>query len=334
MTVVDAWASEVHYAEHLAPIFDALPENVRGSFRAHRATWRGLASPAPLRRHTDERSVLLVASWRDLREQRRGRPVVFVEHGAGQSYDGDERSSSNRAYSGGAAREGVSLYVVPNEHVAARCIAVQPDVPVAVVGCPKLDRWHDPLARPCGPDQARDRPVVAFTWHHDHPLVPETRSALDHYRPGMRRIVDHLRAEGVEVLGHAHPRARRTAFNLYAEIGVHVSSSFAQVLDRAHVLVADNTSALYEFASTARPVVVLNAPWYRRDVEHGLRFWSHVPGPQVDDPADVATCVLSTLRHPAGAEALRRRAVEHVYPQRDGHAAERAAAAIVELLEA
>ena len=50
---------------------------------------------------------------------------------------------------------------------------------------------------------------------------------------------------------------------------------FDEVMERSTLYICDNSSTLYEFASTGRPVVVLNAPWFRRDIEHGLRFWEH-----------------------------------------------------------
>jgi hypothetical protein len=50
------------------------------------------------------------------------------------------------------------------------------------------------------------------------------------------------------------------------------------------MLIADNTSMLYEFAYLGRPTAVLNAPWYRREASHGLRFWDAIPGQMFDDP--------------------------------------------------
>lgn len=173
---------------------------------------------------------------------------------------------------------------------------------------------------------------VAFTWHWQCRLVPETKWALPHYHPGLARVVAELRAGGVEVDGHGHPRALHDLAPIWARLKVRTVASFDQVVAQDSVLVGDNTSALYEWAALGRPVVVLNAPWYRRGVEHGLRFWSHVPGRQVDHPDELTDAILEAVEHPGRGEALRRAATAEVYAHLDGRAADRAAAAIVKEL--
>jgi hypothetical protein len=96
---------------------------------------------------------------------------------------------------------------------------------------------------------------------------------------------------------------------------------------RASVLVADNTSLAYEMAHLMRNVVTLNAPWYRRDVEHGLRFWSHPPGTQVDSPDELYDLDLLKLEwSPEPAEAA------YGSSFNDGHAGMRAAAWLMSVI--
>jgi hypothetical protein len=62
-------------------------------------------------------------------------------------------------------------------------------------------------------------------------------------------------------------------------------ASLREVQRRAAVYVCDNSSSMYEFAATGRPVVVLDLPegrikgiGYRRNINHGLRFWDALFG--------------------------------------------------------
>lgn len=318
------YASEPHYLDHLAPIWLALDPDERGPFQvgprlgAH-ARKRGI--PGPLVRTGRPRpgpDLLVVASYRDLR-QFRARPCVLVEHGAGQSY-----TDGHPSYSGGRERDNAVLFVVPNETVAAKNRHLYPDTPNAVVGSPRLDRWIGPDRPVAAPRSASPTVALSFHWDYSHG-PPEGRWAFPHYAPALADLRDcpwHL-------IGHGHPRAWRTLRRYYEQLGIEPVEDFQEVLSRADLYVCDNSSTLFEFAATGRPVVVLNAPWYRRSVEHGLRFWACADvGLQVDESADLVATVQRALADQPGAADARQRVVMQTYPVLDGRASERAAAAI------
>ena len=320
---IDAYASQRHYAEHLYPIWEQLSDDRRGVFWApgREHDWG-----ERLRNRVVERTVM-VAGWRDA-QQMSPSPLVYVEHGSGQSYDGDPRSAGDGSYSGGHSLERVRLFLCPNETVAGRWRAVYPDTPTVVVGAPKMDRWHP---QPSDRNDNDGVPTVAVTFHWECRLVPETTSAWRHYD----RILPALAVDGRwRLLGHGHPRLWGAISRRWKQLGVERVKGFGDVLDRADLLVGDNTSALYEFASTGRPVVVMNAPQYRRDVHHGLRFWDYPPGLQVDRPEQLADTIARALSDPEPARALRAAAVAETYAYTDGRAAERAVAAIDEVFAA
>lgn len=259
------------------------------------------------------------------------RPVVYVEHGAGQSYDGDPRSAGHGSYSGGKGLDRVVLFIGPSEHVSARWRERYPSTPAVAVGCPKLDARFSRLS-----ERARaydERRVAAITFHWDCALVAESTSAWRHFDRALPGLVSWAREHDVELLGHGHPRLWRTIAPRWRALGVEPVESFDAVLDRADVLVFDNSSAGYEFASLDRPVVVLNAPWYRRDVEHGGRFWQCADvGVQCDEPHELIAAVERALLDEPTVRANRERIVSQVYSMRDGRASSRAADAICDAL--
>jgi hypothetical protein len=66
---------------------------------------------------------------------------------------------------------------------------------------------------------------------------------------------------------------------------------------------------MWEAAALGIPVVVVNASWYRRDIDHGLRFWEYSDiGPNVDHPADLAE-VAKSFPEWSGVYDVRRREV-------------------------
>lgn len=271
---------------------------------------------APIAAHLPEgRQAALVAGYGDLVDARRQgfRRFVVAQHGSGQSYSNDHPH-----YPGGKGHDDVGLFLVPNEHAAQRWREAYPQARVEVVGCPRLD---DLPQREPGPV------TVAITFHWDLYLVPESRSAFLWFRDVLPELAKRFR-----MIGTTHPRRRGMA-QVYERAGIEYVPDFAEVCRRADVLVADNTSAMFEFAATGRPVVVMDAPQYRTDVEHGLRFWDAADvGVRVGGPSDLAPAIARALELRADDVAARERALDVVYAYRSG-AGQRAADVIGDWLQ-
>lgn len=331
---VDILAGEPHFLDHLAPVWHALPPDQRGAFLvidglAKRARRVGIET----RSFDDEptRGPILVASWGDLRRaMRRGwSRLAFLEHGAGQSYGGDPESAAHSSFAGGKGRDAVSLTFAPNRSCGDRWRQAYPAMDVRVIGCPKLDGL--PRREP-GPG-----PVVALSFHFNHNIgCPEGNSAFHHFRAAIPAL-----AASYALIGHAHPRHADRIQPWFERAGVPFVADFADVCRRADLYVADNSSTLFEFAATGRPVVVLNVPEYRRNVEHGLRFWEAATvGVQFDGPPArspwapaqhrrLAAAIDLALADPPEQQQAREAALRIAYAYRHG-AAKRAAAALVE----
>ncbi len=323
MRRIDAFATLPHYLTHVAAVWTALPASRRGHLfvppqLAESARQAGCV-PTVARRPPVDGKPILVAGWQDYRETY-GRPVALLEHGAGQHYVG----TCHRAHPGGPQRGRVGLYLCPNQDVAARNLATYPAATAAVVGAPHLDRWHRAGHR------APDGPVV-ISWHFDSMVAPEARSAWPHYGP---TALEQLRALlGGRLHGHAHPRVLDRFRATYRTLDIPLIETFDQVLDTAALYLVDNSSTGYEAASAGIPVICLNAPWYRRDVEHGLRFWTNPPGPQIDGPHELTQAVTAALEDPAALVRSARPAVAVAYISCDGRSAHRASCAVGEWLD-
>lgn len=279
---VDAFATRPHYLAHVLPVWEALPPERRGVLATGRAADRARLAHRP-------DALLLAAGQPDL-NWLPGRRWALMEHGAGQSYGGDPSMARRAEYAGGDGRHGVAVFLHPNGMSAARDAARYPDSRSAVVGSPLLERMRGWVT--AGPPPAR--PVLAFTFHWDYVGCPETRCGW----PIFRSAVVAARASGLfsEVLVSMHPRAFRAYEQSIRRAGGVPVASFEELVARAHVLAADNTTALYHFAALAGPVVVLDHPTYRRDVHHGLRFWTHADvGPRTDDPRAVPALAAEAL---------------------------------------
>lgn len=329
MTRIDVLASEPHFIDHLAPVWLALPPEHRGDFilaksaatefslaqLAERARSRGVK---PVLREMDMSRPVLVASYGDQLRVRRRRRIIRMEHGIGQSFLGVNHPS----YAGGISAGGVGLFLCPNEHSADRWRRAYPSASVAVVGSPHIETLPK---RQRGP-----RPVIAISFHwgkppsRHHPVAEQYGSFYE-YMPTLKEL-----PKAYTVIGHGHPREMRMFARFYARLGIEVVRDFDDVCRLADVYVCDTNSTIFEFASTGRPVVVVNGSHFRRDVEHGLRFWEAATvGVNCDSPADLVGSIARALEDPPEQGAARKAALDVVYAYRSG-AAERAAAAIIE----
>lgn len=299
---VDLVASQRHYYDHLAPVWQAIPLGERGDvflgrdFRAVAPAAKDIQAPRTGR-------PVLVASYDDLCRVDPGLGILF-EHGVGQSYGGSRESAFAPAYVGGSGRDRAAAFLHPNEQAAARDRARYPSIPSEVVGYPRL-----PGLQQLPPPPPGNRPAVAVSCHWHAPLCPETRSGFGYWWPAVKAL--HA-AGNVEVLGHAHPRLLPDVRGIYERAGIEVVSRFESVLTRADCFAFDNTSSGFEFAAVRGPVVVLDNPGYRRGVEHGLRFWSCADiGPRISELADLPAAVDRAVSGPwPGADRL----LESVFP--------------------
>lgn len=305
---VDLLASRPHYLDHLGPVWDALPENMRGTS------------------YTDGLPVgdtpVLVGSWNDLETaNRRRRPAILFEHGAGQTYSND-----HPGYAGGTGRDNVILFMAPSQRVALRNAERYPQTAAAVVGSPRVDELRK-IKRTGGPV------TVAISFHWRCKVARESGTALDHYRHVLGQLHEDLAYHSVRLIGHGHPRAWEELEPLYADLGIMPVARFADVVSRADVYVCDNSSTIFEFAALGRPVVLLNSPHYRRSANHGLRFWTEADvGIQVSRPEDLLSSIMVALADPPEMVVQRRRATERVYAHTDGSATTRAVAAIAAVI--
>lgn len=335
--MIDAFACESHFVDHLAPVWRALPE--RGRFYTapplvDRARWRGVDAEAidvttirntPQKPPTRSGRPALIASIGDAKIGRRlgYGPFAFLEHGAGQTYG---QGAAQSSYSGGPGRDDHELVMVPNEHSAQAWRRNYPRTRVELVGCPKLDSLP---SRDGG-----EPPVVAVSWHWPAPVSVSgfAGSAFGEYRQHVEDLAGRFR-----VIGHQHPNwlgrnIPGPPSKLYAKLGIPFVPDFEDVCRQADVYVCDNSSTIFEFAATGRPVVLLNSRWWSRKGGPGLRFWdaAHV-GINVWPQDDLLAAVDAALADPPERQADREDALRRVYPVRSG-GAELAARAITEWL--
>lgn len=258
--MINAYASESHYARILKPVWDALDERMKGTFVVHPRIDGIFGLKAS--RLPDQSGILMIGSHKD--SQLAKGPFIYVEHGAGQSY------SSRWEYSN-KTRTNMLAALVPGPYCAAATEKANPGVPVLMIGAPHLKGI-----------ERSDKKAIVFAWHWRCSIAMETITAFDEYRWALPEI-----AKKYAVRGHGHPRLINEIAPIYQDMGIEIIHDPRQALEKAGLLVADNTSLAYEAAALDIPVVLVNSSRWRKDKNWGLRFWDVLPGPQVDHPQDL-----------------------------------------------
>lgn len=331
MKVTTYAGSLPHFVSHLAPIYLALPDEIRGPFYAKgravpRARQLGIDVTEGLPRRLE--GIVMVASYEDHRAVG-PQPTILVNHGAGQRYSGDINAADHPAYSGGEGRERVALFLSPSEADAEICR--RGGARACAMGVPYLDRYHS------GPQRERNSPpVVVISFHHDAHTCNETRSSYGHYREHLIELSRRKDELPFTLMAHAHPRWGPYIERFWKRLGVPFIQEFDDVLGMADCYVIDNSSSGPEIASIGTPIVWTSAPWYRPWVNHGGRFWEWTEGiPHIDEPEQLLPAIGCALADLPPHRTARERMVRSVYGDLcDGQATRRAVDAVVELVNA
>lgn len=304
---VDFFAREPHHQRHARAIYEALPVRYRGVFTD---------KPKEIVNDT-----VATFAYGDLKMMKRqNKKIIYSEHGVGMFYNTEHPS-----YAGSLEdRENVILRLVPNETIAAKERETL-KCPVKVIGVPKMDEWANRNFR-----VRRHKPTVAISFHWDCLVCPETRSSFRYYEKALSTL-----RENFKVIGHGHPRIMNRLESIYRRNGIVIERDFDKVLAKADVYICDNSSTMFEFAFTERPVVVLNIPAYRKNVTHpgNPRFWKYADmGVQVEKPEDLVRAVSQAVRYYESYSLRIQEMKKEVFTFTDGRCSERAAGAIVEAI--
>lgn len=330
----DFFARRTHFVDHLAPIWKALDNSEKGKFYVPDVLLeytrsqgiedcvgiRSLSSRNNLVVRPPGKSPIVTCAYGDMEQAYHSyntRPLILMEHGVGLSFN-------HPGYGGGEGlRRRVSLFLAPNKNIYDKTHRTFPNAPQVIVGTPKMDTTI------CKRPEKKEKPVIAISFHWNGKAVcPEAGNALNHYLP----ILPFLAAK-YTIVGHGHPKIMERLIPMYKEWGItDIEPDFDKVLERCDIYINDASSTLYEFSCTGKPVIILNAPWFRRYVKYGIRFWDYTNiGIQVNEPEDLFTAIDKTIANPAKYYSQRCKMVEELYPYL-GHSAERAAQAITKYI--
>jgi hypothetical protein len=285
-----------------------------GSEHHFRAHWDGVRNALQSRWVSPEEVALLenrevpifVASYGDLKRvyPYRNR-IVLAEHGTGLTYN-----ENHSSYAGSTAfRDKVILRLVPNKFAAAKEEKYNPGTPLEIIGVPRLDPYY---AKRRSVQRNALNPLVVISTHWDCMVAPETRSSFQYYKDAIAHA-----ALGMRIALHAHPRIATRVSTFARANRIEFIRDFDVVMQKADLYAVDNSSTLFEFAATGKPVLVLNGPEYRKDVEHEFnpRFWSRSDiGENVWNPYDLEYGIKMALRDAPEQRERREEIVKEVLP--------------------
>lgn len=232
----------------MAPILRALPAALRGEIHTDH--------PGALAELAAHKGPVLTASHADMVKVRHRlrRPIVLMDHGAGQTYGAGD------GYADSGDKRGCALYLAPGPHALAEHNRRHVGVPGVCIGFPLREEY---AALRAG-RQPNPTPVVALGWHWDCRVTEATKATWPWWLQAACTL------QGVHVLGHGHPREWGKLAPKYAELGVEATPYFWEVIKRADLLLVDNSSIAFEALAVGLPVLLLDSPDYQYN--GALRF--------------------------------------------------------------
>lgn len=339
---IDFYARRTHFIDHMADVWKLMPQEIRGTFyipevlvnySVNKGVPRNTIIPLGCRNEKPTscaeipfaKNPIVTSAYGDmvLAGHYNERPLILMEHGVGLTFN-DAKGKTVSGYGGGEGkRSEVSLFLAPNEYIAKKTTATFPEAPQVIIGTPKLDPWAHQFDKK---HEIPDNPTVCISFHWDGSSVaPEAGNAWEYYRRSLSSIKDHY-----NLYGHGHPKSIDMFTPVYKKLGIPVIKDFSDVMNIADIYVNDCSSTLYEFCVTGKPVVVLNAPWFRRSVQHGIRFWDYSDiGIVCNKPDDLLFSIAEAIDDPVGIRTRRKKYVKELYPNL-GYAAQTAAKALKE----
>jgi len=333
-TPADFFARRTHFIDHLAPIWKAM--DWRGKFyvpaglvdyaRAEGVEAIGLESQTgdPMAVVPPGGTPLVTCAYHGMMQTLTARPqrrVILMEHGVGITF-----GPTHNGYAGGQGmRRKVKLFLAPNEYIRNKTAKSLPHAAQVIIGTPKLDEWAGKFEEGAQ-RKAEGKPVVCVAFHWDGSRVePEAGTAYPAYKSILSELA---RQSRFTLIGHGHPKAMEMYAADYEAMGIEAVWDFREVMRRADLYINDCSSTMYEFLVTGKPVILLNAPWFRKEKRFGIRFWDYTDiGPQVNEAEELLSAIEMMLKYPGQFLAARAKAVHELYPHM-GTAATRAAAAI------
>lgn len=316
--MIHAFGSAQHYLDHLSVVWAEL-----GIYRGQ--LWSGCKTNHPV---TGVVSIIprefipwtkqfnpaqwwLVASFQDVSSLYSAgfRNIIMMEHGMGQSYMG----VSDPSYIGPGRNQYVKAYWMPNPR-AQKLQQYFTQKPVELLPALRIQKLRKIRIEE---RQKQEKPVVVVSFHGHSNQCPEMRSTWNEWlNNGSLAALKSL--ETIEVVGHAHPTARRELFEMWNKLEMPTIESFDDVIRYADAYVVDNSSTLFEAAGCGLPVALLNGGIYRPAVMHGLRFWEYASiGTEVwarnPQAAQVLPKVLERIVHNDPSEERRTQIVSELF---------------------
>lgn len=275
-----AWtASQPYYRRHLLPILDGLVA------AGHEVVALGTDMLANV--------PVIVAGRIDAERvgRRQPRRLVLVEHGAGQRYWSPTRGGWLDG-SGGPPDPNVTLFLAPSDRVAHQMAAHVPNADRRVIGSPAVE--HLAQLRSVVPSADRCRHVFTVHWQMTPIGVPEAGSSF----PWSLKVLDRMNPG--RVLVHSHPRIQQRMRLQAHHRMLDWSDDWDHAAAHAALLVADNTSVMWEALTVGIPVVAITPPSWSDDAPHGFpRFGAdRVQLPTITIPVDTTAIIESAAEQP------------------------------------